>query len=253
MMLKMKVLGNYAPNLKGLPGSCYLLTGLEKIILLDLGNGNIKSLLKEIKKDDIENLIVVLSHNHLDHSYDILKLAKILKKWNKKIKLYLPKRSMIYYLVKSYYKVFEVNVITEKTKIYLENAVIDFCQTFHSGESYATRIKINDEKSEKTNIKIFVYTSDVSYVSIGLKYFCNDADVVLIDSGIPLVNKFHLKGYHGITSEILNELFSNECTVKRVLASHVKACLGQKCYINMFPKGKNVNLVKMDNEYEIFD
>lgn len=243
-MLKIKVLGNYAPNLKGLPGSCYLISGLKKLIILDMGNGNIKSVLKEIKKEDVENLLIILSHNHLDHSFDVFKLAKILKKWNKKVKIFLPKKSIMYYIIKSYKKVFEINIINEKTKIYIEDAVIDFCQTFHSGQSYATRIKTAD--------KVFIYTSDFSYVSRGLKAFCENADVVLIDSGIPLANKFRLKGYHGITSEILEELFSKECNVKKVLASHLKAYLKDKCYINVFPKEKDVTLVKMNLEYTIF-
>ena len=234
-MIKIKVLGNYAPNLKGLPGSSYLINGLSKIILLDLGNGNFKKLVKEINEDQISNLIVILSHNHVDHSYDVLKLASYLKKCKKKIKIYLPKKSLMYEIIVNFKRVFDVNIINEKTKIYIDDCVIDFCQTFHRGESYATRIT----KCDKT----FVYTSDMSYMSIGLKYFCKGANVVLIDSGIPLENKFHLKGYHGITKDILEELFSDECNVKCVLASHLKASIKDEDYIRVFPKKGNVNLV----------
>lgn len=244
-MLKLKVLGNYAPNLKGLPGSCYILSGIENIIILDLGNGNIKSLLNEIKKEDLDRVIIILSHNHIDHSFDILRIIKILKKWNKKVKLYLPKKSLMYYFIIKFKTVFDINIINEKTIINLEDITIDFCQTFHRGESYATRIRIND--------KIFVYTSDFSYVSRGLKDFCKDADVVLIDSGIPIDNKFHLNGYHGLTKDILDDFFSEECNVKKVLASHLKGYLKDEIYFNVFPKNKNVILVKIGMEYIVFD
>lgn len=244
-MLKIKVLGNYAPNLKGLPGSCYLVKGLKQPLLLDLGNGNIKSLLKEIKKDEFDNLIIVLSHNHLDHSFDVLRLVKVLKKWDKKVRIYLPKKSLMYFLIYCYRKFLDINIINEKTKIIIGETTIDFCQTFHSGESYAIRIS--------TKNKIFVYTSDFSYVSRGLKYFCKNADVVLIDSGIPIVNKFHLKGFHGVTSEILKELFSEECNVKKVLASHLKAGIDEKYYMDVFTNGKNIELVKRNTEYIIFN
>ncbi len=244
-MLKIKVLGNYAPNLKGLPGSSYLVRGLSKPLVLDLGNGNLKSLLKEININELSNLVIILSHNHVDHSYDVLKLALFLKKCKKKVSIYLPKKSLMYEFIVNFKKVFEINIINEKTKINIDNYEIDFCQTFHRGESYAIRIR-HDKK-------IFVYTSDMSYVSRGLKYFCKNADVVLIDSGIPIKNKFHLKGYHGDTEEILNDLFSEECQVKKVLASHLKANLDYEDYIKVFPKGQNIKIVKRNLEYSIFD
>jgi len=244
-MFKIKVLGNYAPNLKGLPGSSYLVRGLSKPLLLDLGNGNLKSLLKELKIEELSNLIIILSHNHVDHSYDVLKLALFLKKCEKKVKIYLPKKSLMYEFIINFKKVFEIHIINEKTQIFIDDYLIDFCQTFHRGESYAIRFKKNNN--------VFVYTSDMSYISRGLKYFCKNADVVLIDSGIPIKNKFHLKGYHGDTEEILTDLFSEECNVKSILASHLKANLKDSDYIKVFPKDKNVKLIKRNVEYCIFN
>ena len=37
-MLTLKVYGNYSPNTVGLPGSCYLLEGMSRKIIFDLGN-----------------------------------------------------------------------------------------------------------------------------------------------------------------------------------------------------------------------
>lgn len=246
-MLKLKVFGNYAPNLKGLPGSCYLLRGLEKLILLDFGNGNVKKVINEIKKEEIDNLIIILSHNHLDHSLDIFKFAKILKKYKKRVKIYLPKRSFIYYLVTRYKKVFDVTIINEKIKIKLKlkDTIIKFSKNVHSGECYSTKII--------TEGKVFVYTSDFSFVNEKLKEFCKNADVLLIDSGIPIINKFHLKNFHSNTKKTLKELFSKECNVKKIMASHLKAGLSDENYIRVFPKNKDINLVKINYEYDIFN
>lgn len=244
-MLKMKVLGNYAPNLRGLPGSSYLIKGMKQPLLLDFGNGNIKKLLKEIPLEEISNLIVILSHNHIDHSYDVLKLARLLKKQKKKIKIYLPKKSFMFFVISKLKRVFDVEVIHEKKVIFLDHYEIDFCQTFHRGESYAIRIKDTNTQ------KVFVYTSDMSYISRGLKYFCKDADTVLIDSGLPLEDKFHLKGYHGFTKEIILDLFSPYCNVKRILASHLKAYLPEEYYLASFFGNQNVELVKTGKEYII--
>lgn len=243
-MLKLKVLGNYAPNLKGLPGSCYILRGLEKIIILDMGYGNLQKVLNEIKENELENIIIILSHNHLDHSFDVLKFAKVLKKLNKKVKIYLPKKSIIYYIVAKNKKFFDVQILNEKTKIELNEAIIDFCKTNHSGECYATRIKYNS--------KVFIYTSDFSSVSEKLKIFCKNADILVIDTGIPIQNKIHLKNFHSNTRETIKELFSKKCNVKEVMASHLKAYLSDSNYINLFPRDKNIYLIKMGCEYELF-
>lgn len=242
-MIKLRVIGNYAPNLKGLPGSSYLLKGFSRPILLDLGNGNIKEVLKQIRKEKLKDVILILSHNHVDHSFDVLRLEKILKKYNIKITVYMPCRSFIYWYIKKS-KNFDVKSITEKTKFSLDGYNFSFCQNFHSGECYSTKF----EKDGKS----FVYTSDMSYVSRGVKSFCYNAEFVLIDSGHPYNDKFSLKGYHGNTKEILDDLFDKDCRVKKVYASHLKASLKDNDYKKVFPKGKDVFLVKMNNEYDIF-
>ena len=49
--IKIKVLGNYAPNLRSIknyPCSGYYIKGLKKIVVLDLGMGVLPRLLKEL-------------------------------------------------------------------------------------------------------------------------------------------------------------------------------------------------------------
>lgn len=243
-MPSFKVLGNYSPNLNGLPGSCYLLKGFICPILLDLGNGNFHKVIEEIPLDQLDRLILILSHNHVDHSFDVLKFASYLKKNHKRISIFLPEKSLMYYTIRKYKSVFDVNIMNERLEFAIGEYQVSFCQTFHRGESYATKLE-NKEKS-------FVYTSDFSYVSRGLMSFCQNADSVLIDSGHPCKDEMiSLKGYHGKTQETLQDLFSEKCDVKKVYASHLKANLKEADYLQVFPKEKSVQLVKMGKEYPI--
>ncbi len=242
-MFKFKVLGNYAPNMRGLPGSSYLLKGFSRPILLDMGNGNCHKAIKEIGTKNLNNTILILSHNHVDHSWDVLKLGKYLKRTKSKITIYLPHKSLMYLYIKNS-KYYNVNIINEKTTFKIDGYKVSFCQTFHRGECYATKFEKEDES--------FVYTSDMSYMSRGLMGFCKNANSVLIDSGFPHKRHLYLRGYHGNTKEILDDLFSNDCNAKKVYASHLKACLKDKDYTNVFPYEKNVEIVKMENEYNMF-
>lgn len=243
-MLTLKVYGNYSPNTVGLPGSCYLLEGMSRKIIFDLGNGNFKKLQKDLSDEEIKNSLIILSHNHLDHSWDVIKLAKFLLNKKGKVDMYLPKKSFMFWIVERFNKVFNIHILNENIKIYIDNFEISFCRTVHKGESYATKILGEDVS--------FVYTSDMAYVSEKVKSFCKNSNVVLIDSGHPCRDElFSLEGYHGKTIDILNQLFSNECNVKKILASHLKANLKREKYISVFPPNKDITLVKMGMKYSL--
>lgn len=259
-----KVLGNYAPNLKGCskyPCSGYYIKGLKRPVILDLGVGILPRLFKELKsnKESIYNTIFIISHNHIDHSFDMIPLSIFLLKGkignkfnriirkenestNKKVKIYLPKRSLMYTYVKLFKNVFDIRIINEKTSFELEDCIFSFCQTEHRGESYATKI----EKNNKT----FIYTSDMAYASRKIRKFCKNSNCALIDSGHPNKDRTKtLPGYHGKTQEVVEDL--RESGVEMILASHLKASLKDEEYINVFPKDYNILLAKMGNEYEI--
>lgn len=255
--IKVKVLGNYAPNMKGIkkyPCSGYYVKGLEKPVILDLGIGILPKLFKELENENssIYDSIIVISHNHIDHSFDMIPLSiKVLLKYvkskeskvsNKKIKIYLPKRSLMYTYVKAFSSVFEMNIINEKTTFNLGEYKFSFCQAEHRGESYATKIE-NGEKN-------FVYTSDMAYASRKIRKFCKNSDCVLIDSGHP--NKDSAKtlpGYHGNTREIVEDLMDSG--VKRILASHLKTSLKDEDYLKVFPIGYDISLAKINKEYNV--
>lgn len=251
--IKVKVLGNYAPNLKSIkkyPCSGYYIKGLDRPVVLDLGAGILTKLFRELKKnnENIYNVILIISHNHVDHSFDIIPLSfwllkrNLLYKNTRKVKIYLPKRSMIYTYVKLFSNVFELHIINEDTKFELGEYKFSFCQAEHRGESYATKI-------EKGN-NDFVYTSDMAYVSRKIREFCKNSNCALIDSGHP--NKDSAKtlpGYHGKTEEIVEDLIDSG--VNKILASHLKTSLKDEDYIRVFPKDYNIELAKINNEYDI--
>ena len=243
-MLKFKVFGNYAPNLKGKPGSCYLVSGLSKPVVLDLGFGTLKGLLNYVDNLGvlINNMIIILSHNHVDHSYDVIKLIKILKNRKARINIYLPKKSIMFYFLKLFKKYYNVHVINSSLNFKIDDVEFSFCKTPHRGESYAIKLKSKD--------CLFVYTSDISYVSYELSKFIEDSDFVLVDIGKPGKKKYiSLKGYHGNLNEIVSSLV--KARVGKIYATHLKAFIKDDEYLREFPKGVSIELVKIKNEYLI--
>lgn len=154
----------------------------------------------------------------------------------------MPKRSIIYSFVHLFSCVFDIHIINEETYFEKNGYSFSFCKTEHKGESYATKI----QKENKT----FIYTSDIAHVSKKIEEFCKGANCVLLDSGHPQKEKAHtLKGYHGKTEEILNNI--KDCQVNKILASHLKRGIREEEYIKAFPLNADVTLVKMDQEYSI--
>ena len=48
-----------------------------------------------------------------------------------------------------------------------------------------------------------------------------------------------------------NGVPNNDCNIKKVYASHLKAKVSDEQYFNIFPKNKDITLIKMGNSYEI--
>lgn len=247
------VLGNYSPNIRTFgkyKSTCYRLKGFSKEIFLDFGAGIFSKFFKMAKDENINlnDVIIIISHNHIDHSLSLLSLAMYLYFYNKtnvdkkRVKIILPNRSIIYTFINSLKSVFDVEILNTDTKVNVDNCEFTFCKTIHKGESYATKIKFKNHT--------FVYTSDIAKVSDELKMFIKKADVVLVDAGYP--NKlFHsFRNYHGLTSEILSDL--NKAKVPKILATHIRFFATTKDYIKSIPKGANVEMVQMDEEYKMF-
>lgn len=244
-MKELYVFGNYSPNLKGKPGSCYYINGFKMPILLDFGVGNYKLVKEKIDLQNIDEIMIIISHNHTDHLFGIFKLLNKLVKYNKKVTVFMPAKGFMFKILKLMYsRKIDVKPLNEATELLIDGHKFSFCKTQHSVESYATKIE-NGTNS-------FIYTSDIFDVDDNLKRFCKNSDIVLIDSGIPEKSeKISLKGYHGETKYILNSFFQDDCNVKRVYASHLKAKVPDEEYFNIFPKDRDITLIKMGNSYEI--
>lgn len=244
-MKELYVFGNYSPNLRGKPGSCYYLNGFKIPILLDFGIGNYKLVKEKINLKSINEIMVIISHNHTDHLFGLFKLLNVLIKYKKKVTVFMPANGFMFKILKAIYpNRVDIKPLNETTEFLIDGHKFSFCKTLHSVESYATKIE-NGTNS-------FIYTSDIFDVDSNLKRFCKDTDIVLIDSGIPRNSeKISLKGYHGETKYILNSFFQDDCNVKRVYASHLKVNVPDEEYFNIFPKDRDITLIKMGKSYDI--
>lgn len=243
-MLKLNVIGNYSPNLRFKPGSCYYIEGFSRPVILDFGYGNFKKIINILEKKNINDTILIISHKHIDHCFDIIFLVNYLKKKNSKITVFMPKKSILFKFLKKHSDIFVTKELNEDTNFFIDDYTFSFCKTMHKVECYATKMQ-----SKKNS---FVYTADICGICNNLKKFCKEANYVLIDSGNPFTdNKLYLNGYHGNTANILNTLFDKDCNVKKVYASHLKAYIKDKYYLKIFPKGKDITIAKIGNCYDL--
>lgn len=246
------VLGNYSPNICTFgkhKSTCYRLLGFSKDIFLDFGAGVFLKFLRVVKKENIDmnNVLFIISHNHVDHNFSLLLLAPYLYIYNlfhknkKRVQVYLPRKSILYTIVKAQKSVYDVKALNHFVEFSIDGCNFTFCKTLHKGESFATKIQHKD--------KTFVYTSDVARYSKDLEEFVEGTDAVLIDAGYPTKRFKSFRNYHGMTDKIIADTCSLK--VKTVFATHLRISYKPEDYVNKFPKGKDVHLVKVDKSYEI--
>lgn len=249
---KFYVLGNFSPNIRTFgkcKSTCYMLMGFKRIMFLDFGAGifhDFKRIIEE-KKIDFSQIIIIISHNHIDHNFSLLELSSYLEKYNRKngtkvkVKVVMPKRSIIYSLANKS-RVLDVYILNEEFKMNIGGAKFSFCKTIHKGESYATKIEYKN--------KIFVYTSDIARYSNKLKDFIKNSDTVLVDAGYPNKKIDNFRNYHGRTKDILNETAKQN--VKKIYATHLRFFSKYEDYKKCFPINQNIELVLENNEYDLF-
>lgn len=248
------VLGNYSPNIRTFgkyKNTCYKLKGFSKEIFLDFGAGIFSKFIKMVEKEkiDMNNIMIIISHNHIDHNLSLLSLAIYLYFYNKthkekkKVHVILPHRSIIYTFINSLKSVFYVETLNEKISFNLDECNFSFCKTIHKGESYATKIQHKNHT--------FVYTSDIARFSKELEMFVEGADTVLVDAGYPNKLSHSFRNYHGITSDILKNL--NTLNINKILATHIRFFAKYTDYLKSIPKDANVEIVQIDEDYRLFE
>lgn len=232
--MKLEILGCYAPSFnKNKSVSCYRLKTKYKTIYLDMGYYTYK----KIPKEDLDSMQIVISHNHVDHSYGafqlVYKLDKAKFKIKNKIKIYMPEKSKFKNLFKAINlkENVEVYALDENKKVEIENLEFSFCRTLHKGETYAIKIK------NKLNNKIFVYTADLAKVTEKLIDFCKDADIVMLEAGHTVnFQPFTLGKYHGYTKNLTRDIL--KANPKKVYITHYKTYATENKIKKFLPKEK---------------
>lgn len=250
------VIGSHAPNTRMKSTSCYLISHKRKLLILDVGQFVKAKIVKYIcsTKQEIDDITIVISHNHLDHVAGLISLGDFLIKYfpNVFVKIYMSDTSEIYVnwykMIKSKYSnVFDIKILDENTIFKFSKYNVSFAKTNHCSDklkSYAT--KISD------GYNTFVYTSDIASIDDNIKEFLKDADVVMLDAGNPVERRKTLKGYHGKTNEIVSSVL--KCNVKSVFLTHLKACFSDIDYLNSLNEEdkRSVYIVHEEDVFNIF-
>ena len=247
------VLGNHSPNIRMFGKykcTCYMLNGFSKNIFLDFGAGIFLKFLRLIKREkiDINNIMIIISHNHLDHNLSLMLFAiylwvyNLFHRKNKKVNVILPNNNFMYKFVKLFKNEYEVSILTKDIKFDMDGCKFSFCETIHKGGSYATKIESKNG--------VFIYVSDLAKVSKPLSSFVKNANVVMVDSGYPFKKLDSFLDYHGMTQDIMYDLY--ECNIKKILATHLRICYKKENYIQKFPEKANVKLVRENSTYNLF-
>ncbi len=256
MQILCEPLGYYAPNTRLKSTSCYIIKKGEKILILDMGIGIRSKLIDYIiyNKIELNNITIVISHNHFDHIASLSSFGDFLLKYHPKgkINLYISDTSEKYYdwyknVVKKYNSVFNIVIINEDLTFYFSDLKVSFCKTNHCEDkikSFATKIS-GDNNS-------FVYTSDIASVDSKLKKFVKNANIVMVDAGNPIKRLKTLSGYHGITKENVYEILDS--CVDNVYLTHLKACFNKTDYLDsLYRYSKEyVDIITKDTTFNIF-
>lgn len=251
-----KPIGIHAPNTRFKSTSCYTIKLKYKLIILDIGLGVKDKIIKYILSNNIlpENIVIIISHNHLDHVAGINGIGKFMLDFypNSKIKLLISNTCEKYYdwysnILRKFGSVFDVLVIDENLMFTLEDLDISFCRTNHCKDklkSFAT--KISDGYNS------FVYTSDIASVDNNLKKFTKNCNLVMVEAGNPIKRFSSLEGYHGITNDTVCNLL--DVGVGNIYLTHLKGIFKAEDYINSidYKTHSFVNVIEKGEAFNIF-
>ena len=215
----------YCKRNKNCPG--FLIESNNFKILLDCGNG-ISKLLK--MPEDLENLIIIISHLHKDHYGDISSIAyasyvyKNLGYIKNKIKVYIPNDSFLQdfaYLTNfGEENYFEIIPYTYNDKITLNNIQITFSINPHPILTHS--IKITDDK------KSIVYSSDTGYKNNSLESFAKNCDLLICETSF-LKEQKKQSDYHLSTIEAAT--IAKRANVKSLVLTHFWPEIQKNLYI----------------------
>ena len=249
-MMEIKPLGTvstFCHEDKCCPG--FLIKYKEQNILLDCGNGITKHM---EMPNDLNNLIIIISHLHPDHYGELLSIAQTslvfnrLGYLNKKIKVYIPSGDIVDakedYLDEdgwSRYRIVEKNIIDydyllnlekngfvefipyqERDKINVNDLNISFKQNPHSITTYSTKIQTKDNT--------IVYSSDTGFKNNILEKFSKNANLLICESTF-LRGQIRLEDHHLFAHEA-GKIAAN-ANVEKLLLTHFWPTIDKEEYV----------------------
>lgn len=227
----LKVLGTVSPhchNEKNCPG--FLVTTNNSKILLDCGNGITRNL---NYPDDIQDLIIIISHLHRDHYSDLFSLAYdsyvyhnlgILKN---RIKVYIPiqtseETKYDYNLLTNLGEENYLEIITyqQQETITQGNTKISFSPNPHSIPSYSIKIQEGTQS--------LVYSGDTGYIGNTLEKFAIGANLLICESTF-LKGQTRKKDYHLYAHEAAQ--IAKKSDVDKLLLTHFWPDIDKDLYL----------------------
>lgn len=227
----LKVLGSVSPHChqeNNCPG--YLVTTKDAKILLDCGNGITRNL---NYPEDIQDLIIIISHYHKDHYSDLFSLAYdsyvyhnlgILKS---KIKVFIPKPTTMLE-VRDYdfitnlgeEQYFDISTYSLSDKLNFNDTYISFSQNPHSIPSYSIKIKEHE--------KSLVYSGDTGYLGNTVEKFATGSNLLICESTF-LKGQIRKKDYHLYAHEAAQ--IAKKANVDQLILTHFWPDIDKKLYL----------------------
>lgn len=217
----------YCKEDKNCPG--FLVTKDGYKILLDCGSG-ISRLLSF--PEDLNNLIIIISHLHKDHYSDLASIGyasfvyKNLGLLKNKIKVYIPREntfSQDYEYLTNFGDEHYMEFIPYKfnSLIKHDNFTVSFSLNPHQVTTHS--IKINN------NSKTLVYSSDTGYKNNSLEAFAKDADLLICEATFldcqAKKSDNHLYAYEAA-------LIAKNAHVKKLTLTHFWPEINEQNYVN---------------------
>ena len=230
--MKIKVLGTVSPhchNNSNCPG--FLVTTKDKKILLDCGNGITRNL---NLPNDLQQLVIIISHLHRDHYGDIFSIAydsyvyHNLSLLKDKIKVYIPCQTesetkydydLLTNLGEEHY--LDIVTYTKEDQITFGDTLISFSANPHSIPSYSIKVEEQD--------KTLVYSGDTGYVGNTLEKFAAGSNLLICESTF-LRNQKKLKDYHLYSYEAA--MIAKKANTSQLLLTHFWPDIDKNEYLN---------------------
>ena len=216
----------YCKDDKNCPG--FLVISNKQKVLLDCGSGTSRNLKMP---EDLENLVIIISHLHKDHYCDLSSIAyasfvyKNLGMLKSKIKVYIPNDKSIkdYEYLTNYGEENFMEFISYNSDdcIKEKDIEITFAVNPHSPLTHSIKVKSKN--------KCIVYSSDTGYNNNTLTTFAKNTDLLICEStflkGQTKKSDTHLYAFEAAT-------IAKEANVKTLALTHFWPEIDKQDYVN---------------------